>query len=123
MKKVISTFIVATAIIFCLSFTANNEPGPVMEMVVYHIKPEEAANKEMILNSVNNEMKNFSGFISRKVYQSTTDSTVFTDVVMWASLKDANEAMKKIQDSHLCTRFLSSITKVTVFDHFTAVEQ
>ncbi|GAC1382821.1 MAG: hypothetical protein NVSMB45_09390 [Ginsengibacter sp.] len=123
MKKIIGASILAASMIFCLSFAVNNEPGPVMEMVVYHIKPEEVANKEMILNSVNNELKNFTGFISRKVYHSTTDSTVFTDLCMWASLKDANDAMKKIQDGHSCTKFLSSITKVTVFDHFNAVEQ
>ncbi len=122
MKKIFSTSVIAAAIIFCLSFDVTSDPGPVMEMVVYHIKPEEVANKEMILNSVNNEMKHFPGFISRNVYHSTTDSTVFTDLCMWASLKDANDAMKKIQDNHSCTKFLSSITKVSVFDHFKPVE-
>lgn len=122
MKKIISTSVIAAAIIFCFSFNIKNDPGPVIEMVVYHIKPEEVSNKEMILNSVNNEMKQFPGFISRNVYHSTSDSTVFTDVVMWASLKDANDAMKRIQDTHSCTKFLSSITKVSVFDHFKPVE-
>ena len=89
MKK--NSFIVAAAIIFCLSFTTNNEPGPVMEMVVYHIKPEEAANKDMILNSVNNAVifdlekkllvEDLSGYSVNSIIESYFDSDDYSTIV------------------------------------------
>jgi heme-degrading monooxygenase HmoA len=95
---------------------------PIVEVVVYQVKPETANDKDLIVRFVNDEMKSFPGFISRKVYQSSNDSTVFTDVVTWKTKVDAEAAVRKVQQSHNCSKFLSSITKVLLFDHFNEVE-
>lgn len=100
----------------------KSDADPIVEVVVYQVKPETVNDKDLIVQFVNNEMKSFPGFISRKVYQSSNDSTVFTDVVSWKTKEDAESAIIKVQQSHNCSKFLASITKVLLFDHFNEVE-
>ena len=122
MRNSIKNILILVISISSLSFIGKDKTSQVVEMVVYHIKPEEVRNKELIVTFINKEMKTFPGFISRNVYQSSNDSTLFTDIVQWRSKEDAESAAKMVQQSQSCSKFFSVISKVVLFDHFNSVE-
>ena len=91
----------------------------VVEVVIYKIKEEQVSNSKLYIDKVNEIAKNFDGFISRTVHQSTEDSTILMDYVLWENLEDAQGAMKKMESLPEMQTFMSSIEEVKSFNHFT----
>jgi heme-degrading monooxygenase HmoA len=123
MKK---TVLFAFMLLGISSFCFVNKPKasvdqPITEMVVYEVKPEVADQVDLIVQSVNREMQSFPGFLSRKVYRSEKIKNRFTDFVTWRSKEDAEAAYQKVHTSAACSRFLSSINKVIVFEYLDVV--
>ena len=110
--------LVSFSIIYKLSFKTMNQEK-VVEVVIYKIKEEQVSNSKLYIDKVNEIAKNFDGFISRTVHQSTEDSTILMDYVLWENLEDAQGAMKKMESLPEMQTFMSSIEEVKSFNHFT----
>lgn len=97
--------------------TMNQEK--IVEVVIYKIKKEQVSNSKMYIERVNEVAKKLDGFISRTVHQSSEDSTLLMDYVLWRSLEDAQNAMKTAESIPEMQEFMSSIEEVKSFNHFT----
>ena len=92
-----------------------------IEMVVYKVKTEKVNDKILLVETVNNIIKNFDGFISRTVHQDEKDPAIFMDYVTWESLEQAHTAMKTMEQTPEIMPFMQAIERVEVMKHFEVV--
>lgn len=113
MKKGSFTLFLLVFIHFNLFSQMENQ---IVEVVVYQL--DSLANREFITQKVNQQLTNFEGFVSRKVFQSVKEENVLMDWVIWESLEDAENAAKKLPEMKEFAPFMQSITKVNFCEHY-----
>lgn len=91
----------------------------ITEVVMYQIKQGNLANYTTLCKNVDNELRNFPGFISRTVLQDHKDPSIFVDIVVWESLDDAQNAPKKAETLPTMQPFFAATERVISFQHYT----
>lgn len=89
-----------------------------IEMIVYKVKADKVNNKALLVETVNDIVKKFDGFVARTVHQDEKDETIFMDYVTWESLEQAHAAMKKMEQTPEIMPFMQAIEKIEVMKHF-----
>ncbi len=92
--------------------------GKVVELVVYRVTSEAASNTALLVDTVNEHVKAFEGFISRQVHQSTDDPQVYMDYVHWEQLAHAQAAAAQIGNVPELAPFMAAIEEVISFAHY-----
>lgn len=96
--------------------------APVVELVVYRIKPEGLSQKALIVRRINETVSTLPGFLSRRVYQSEKDPQLLMDFVEWSTASEAHEAAARVTQLEVFGVFSALIEEVRVFEHFTNFE-
>ncbi|HAA16059.1 MAG TPA: hypothetical protein DCE41_31880 [Cytophagales bacterium] len=91
---------------------------PVIEVVVYQVKPEAVNTPSVLTTEVNAIISQMEGFVSRSTLQSSEDPTLLMDYVEWESLAAAKAAMEKAQSMPELATFFQSTTKIESMHHF-----
>ena len=114
------TFLLLTAAVIPQSSTSKMTPvsTTVKEVVTYRVHPSQAGNLNLIRDHVSREAAAFDGFISRTVRQSTSDSTLFMDIVIWENMETAISAAEQMPGLPQFAPFMEAIAEVVSFHHF-----
>ena len=88
------------------------------EIVSYRIKSTHLETYPDIITVTDVFLANQPGFISRRVLQDAKDESLFTDVVEWESLAEAEFAGAKVQSEPSLLPFLEATEKIISFNHY-----
>lgn len=88
----------------------------IFELVSFKVKNAEKAAK--LRREAMEHAKELKGFINYRALTNTEDPTLFTDLVEWASLEDAQAAAEKVMTMPGFQAMMSEIEAVESMKHF-----
>jgi len=91
---------------------------PVLELVVYTIKPEALGGINAHRNEMRRALSQWDGFLSGITFQSLDNANAFVDYYLWNNLTQARKAAERIESAPEARGFLDCISQVVVFKHF-----
>lgn len=91
----------------------------IMELVVYHVKPEVEERYGFLLEMARREVRNFPGLLGYDTFRSVKDSNTFIDIVYWNSLQEAQAAASAIVQKMELKPWTEAFEKIEFMDHFT----
>jgi len=102
--------------------TNQMETGKVIELMVYQVNDDAKHNLALIDDRVTQLAQQFDGFISRKVHQSSEDSSIFMDYTAWESLQHAQYANELSCEMREFQPFYAVINEVKAYTHYHVVD-
>ncbi|GLQ17475.1 hypothetical protein GCM10007879_17240 [Maritalea porphyrae] len=88
----------------------------IFELVSFKVKNADKA--AQLRREAMEHAKQFKGFINYRALTNTEDPTLFTDLVEWASLEDAQAAAEKVMTLPEFQAMMSEIEAVESMKHF-----
>ncbi len=90
--------------------------GHCIEIVVYKVRDPKAATTAR--RNIRPFIESQPGFLGWQALTAAGDSALFTDVVTWSSLADAEAAGKKFETSPDCAPLMAEISEMVSMGHY-----
>ena len=97
----------------------STQKASIMELVVYHIKPEVQERYGFLLELARREVRSFPGIMGYDTFQSVKSPNTFVDLVYWNSKEEAETAAAQIMQKAALKPWTEAFEKIEFMDHLT----
>lgn len=97
----------------------SNNKSSIMELVVYHIKPEVQERYGFLLELARREVRNFPGIMGYDTFQSVKNPNTYVDMVYWNSREEAETAASQIMQKVALKPWTDAFEEIEFMDHLT----
>ena len=95
-----------------------NNTDQVIEIVTYRVKADQVSTYAHLAEITNTFLHNQPGFIRRQTLQDHQEGALFTDIVTWRTLEDAQTATQASQQEASLVPFFEATEEVVTFGHY-----